>query len=224
MMAQISPGELKGVYQSLKFAEDLVIKWLPQYKFKNWKKTETRGIKVTMDMKRKRAKEIAEKLMDRDEWRTHARSIKIDDLRDLLKINRIDDDPILSDIVYRIQTVCKLIFDTSNTYKIIAIEDHKIFKNATPAKPSVIIPMQKADVAEAQVTCNKCGKKHLLYLKFKDDPKIDKDFTAKGAKPYPKNGKMKCDCGFIIDLTGIRNQIELQIGKKVITNDNINGD
>jgi len=63
MVAQISPGELKGVNHALKFAEDLVGKWLKQYKFKHWTKTETREKTVTEKMKDKRAKEIAQNLL-----------------------------------------------------------------------------------------------------------------------------------------------------------------
>ena len=47
---------------ALKFAEDLVGKWLKQYKFKHWKVTETKKKTVTEKMKAKRAKEIAQKL------------------------------------------------------------------------------------------------------------------------------------------------------------------
>ena len=36
ILSQITPGELNGVINSLKFAEDLVKKWLNDYKFKNW--------------------------------------------------------------------------------------------------------------------------------------------------------------------------------------------
>lgn len=61
MVAQISPGELKGVNHALKFAEDLVGKWLKQYKFKHWKVTETQKKTVTEEMKASRAKEIAQK-------------------------------------------------------------------------------------------------------------------------------------------------------------------
>lgn len=55
-----------------------------------------------------------------------------------------------------------------------------------------------------------------MYVKFKDDPKIDDDFQKKGDIPYPKDNKLKCECGFEIDLGGIRNDIETKIGKKLI--------
>lgn len=64
MVAQITPGELGGVFHALKFAEDLVIEWLISYKFKKWATTETRKIPVTIEMKRERAKEIANELIN----------------------------------------------------------------------------------------------------------------------------------------------------------------
>ena len=60
----------------------------------------------------------------------------------------------------------------------------------------------------------------MIYFKFKDDPEIDKEQIKNGFKPYPKKGIFKCDCGYNIDLTGLRNQLELQVGKKVIINKN----
>ena len=64
MVAQISPGELKLVYHALKYAEDLVVEWLPKYKFKNWDFTENRKLHVTDEMKKEKAKKIAGKLMN----------------------------------------------------------------------------------------------------------------------------------------------------------------
>ena len=79
MISQISPGELKGVVNSLEFAKDLVSDWLEKYKFKNWTKTRTQKIDVTDEMRKKRAKEVANDFANHTEWRTHGRSLKIDD-------------------------------------------------------------------------------------------------------------------------------------------------
>ena len=93
--------------------------WLPNYKFKNWTVTETKKEKVTEVMKKTRAEYIAKKLSDHSKWRSHGRSIKIDDLEGIgLKIKNVDKDVALSDIVYRIQTVIKLLFESTFIYKI----------------------------------------------------------------------------------------------------------
>ena len=220
MIAQISPGELKLVHHSLEFAKDIVIEWLQKYKFKNWVQTETRKMQVDKSMKEARAKEIAKILSNHAKWRSHGRSLKIEDLHGIgLKINRIDDDPNLSEIVYRIQTVLRLLFSSTNVYKIFATSSQKIFKNAVSVGAPSMIPIAPppvAEVAHLDVKCQKCGKTHSIYAKFVQNPKIDEDYKNKGATPFPKDNKLACDCGFEIDLSGIRNEIETQLGKKMV--------
>jgi len=219
MVAQITPGELGGVFHSLKFAEDLVVEWLEKYKFKNWNKTETQGLTVTSELKKQRANEIVKELINHSRWRLHGRSIKIDDLEAIgLKINRVDNDPQLSDIVYRIQTVCKLLFMSTSLFKIFATKDNKIFRNATPSGQFVMPQMKVGppEVFDFKVKCQKCGKVHALYGKLVDNPQIDRDFQAAGNKPFPKDCRIKCDCGFEIDVTGVKNDIEQKSGKKII--------
>jgi len=218
MIAQISPGELGSVFHALKFAEDLVIEWLINYKFKKWIVTETRKKPVTKEMKWKRAKEIAKKLIDHSKWRSHGRSIKIGDLEEIgLKITRVDSDPRLADIVYRIQTVCSLLFEFTTTFKIFATQDNKIFKQAVPVNSPIKIPqMQIPDAAEIEQKCPKCGIVHKIYAKLVPNPKIDEDFKNKGFISFPKDAKIICNCGFEIDLLGIKNQIEMQTGRKII--------
>jgi len=183
----------------LKFAEDLVVKWLMKYKFKKWNETETRKIPVTEDMKEKRATEIAEELINHSKWRSHGRSIKIGDLEGIgLKIKKVEDDPKLADTVYRIQTVCRLLFESSSIFKIFATAENKLFKQATPKRSNTNSDSKNvsADVVEIQQECPKCKKVHSLYGKFSSNPKIDQDLKNKGLISFPKDAKIKCDnCG-----------------------------
>ena len=219
MIAQISPGELGRVFHSLKFAEDLVKDWLVRYKFKNWRSTETHKKAVTDSMKKRRAEEIAKELTNHSRWRSHGRSIKIEDLESIgLKVTRIDSDPQLANVVYRIQTVCRLLFETTTSFKIFATQDNKIFRQAVPVGEPIKIPhVQVPDVAEINQVCPKCGKSYKIYAKFVNNPKIDKDFQAKGFIPFPNNAKITCSCGYEIDLSGIKSQIEMQTKRKIIT-------
>jgi len=124
MVAQITPGELGSVFHALKFAEDLVVEWLINYKFKKWTVTETSKKPVTEEMKKIRAEDIAKELTKHSKWRSHGRSIKIDDLEEIgLQITRVDDNPTLAEIVYRIQTICRLLFETTTSFKIFATQD-----------------------------------------------------------------------------------------------------
>ncbi len=219
MIAQITPGELSGVFHALEYAKDLVIEWLVKYKFRNWTVTETQRKQVTLQMKRKRAAKIAKELTNHAKWRLHGRSIKRSDLEDIgLKITRVEDDPRLSDLVLRIQLVCRMLFDTTTTFKIFATEETKIFRQAAPANIPVKLPAASArpDVAEIDHKCPQCGTVHKIYAKFTSNPQIDKDFMNKGFKPFPKDGKIKCGCGFEFDLSGLKNQLESDIGKQII--------
>jgi len=171
-------------------------------------------------MKRDRAEKIAEELTNHSKWRSHGRSIKIDDLESIgIKVTKIDNNPKLSDIVYRIQTICRLIFETTTAFKIFATKENKIFRHAVPVGETIKIPQMKTpDVVDIKQKCPKCGKVHKIYAKFIDNPQIDIDFQKKGFKPFPENDKITCDCGFEIDLSGIKNQIEIETKQKIINN------
>jgi hypothetical protein len=221
IVAQISPGELSGVNNALTYAEVLVTDWLAKYKFKNWNETETRKIKVTKEMRRKKAEEIAKKLTNHGDWKTHGRSIKAVDLKNIgLIINRIESNKELEDTVYRIQTITRLLFGSTTIYKIFATEKEKVFKNATPIS-SIPQPLSKEmlgepEVVEFEAKCLQCGETHKFYAKFITDSKIDEELKKKGSINFPKDNKFKCSCGYEMDLTGVRNEIELKMGKKFI--------
>ena len=65
----------------------LLEKWLVKYKFKNWDTHRSNpillGQKVTEEQKIARAKEIADRLSDNKEWKSHGRPINIEALKEL---------------------------------------------------------------------------------------------------------------------------------------------
>jgi hypothetical protein len=192
---------------------------LPKYKFKNWNITETRKLPVTDEMKKSMAMDIANKLTDHSKWRLHGRSIKIQDLEDIgLKIAHIDDVPQLAEVVYKIHAVCQLFFDNTSIFKILATEDHKMFRQAAAivGQPIRIPKGKQPDVVEIEQQCPKCGVKHRIYAMFAPDPKIDSDCRKKGLTPFPKDAKIKCACGFEIELAGVKSQVEVVSGRKII--------
>lgn len=173
---------------------------------------------IDAQMKLERAKKIAAELTNHSKWRSHGRSIKIKDLEGIgIKIIRVDDNAKLAENIYRIQTVCRLLFESTSTFKIFATQDNKIFKQAVPVGAPRILPGKPTiNAVEIEQECPKCGKKYNLYAKLVPNPKIDTDFKNKGFIPFPKVSKFICECGFEIDLLGIKNQIEIQTGKKII--------
>jgi hypothetical protein len=64
----------------------LLKEWLVKYKFKNWKTTATRKLRVTKAMRVARAEEIAKLLNKIDKWNSHGRGIHMAVLRKDLKL------------------------------------------------------------------------------------------------------------------------------------------
>jgi hypothetical protein len=218
MIAQISPGEYMGVFHAQQFAVDKLKEWLPKYKFKHWKETETNKVPVTDKMKKVRAEEIANKMIDHSTWRTHGKSLKIADLNEIgLRINILDQNEALKEIVYRIKIVIKLLFGSSTNYKIFFTEDEVILQNVISQKPmSVNQQNLQTPVAEIQVTCPKCTKQHPVYAKFGPVLKELELELSKKNKKFPLDNLIQCECGFTINLTALRNQLENQIARKII--------
>lgn len=225
MVAQISPGELYGVINSLEFAKDLVKCWLEEHKFKNWTITRQSKTPVTAQMRKERANKVAEMFCDHTTWRTHGRSLKIEDLKEDLIIERIDDDPKLADIVYRVKTVIRLILDGSSVYKMFFVDDLKISKTFTvnpgsnlPAStPLPVQGQQKAvEAVELDIKCPKCGTRHKVQGYMDLDSRQIK--TAKlPINPNVKDNEiLVCNnCNFALDLKPIKNQVESQTKRKV---------
>lgn len=218
IIAQINPGELTGIKNSLQFAIDLVKEWLATYKFKNWQVTEDTKKNVTEEMRAARAEEIANELAKHSRWKTHSRSLKIDDLEGLgLKIINLDKDYQLSKIVYKIQAIIKIIFSMSNAYKIFMTENGKLIKHITNTQPAIIAPdIKMAEAVEVNHRCTKCNANNDVYINIKNSKEIDEKMTQKGFVKLPKNGKLKCiGCGIEIDLNPVINNLEIQLGQKI---------
>ena len=217
ILAQISPGELEGVHSALKFAIDRVEEWLCKYKFRNWTRTEERGIEVTPEMRQAQAKKIAEELTNQQRWRSHGTQLTINDLDELgLKVINASKEEALADGVERIRAILWVLFANSTVYKIFANQDKRIQQQAVPQGQQQPTP-KNADWLAFDVHCPKCGKDHNLYAKFIVDGTIDAQAKNKGLKPFPNDNRLTCECGFVIDLAGLRNEIENQSGRKLLS-------
>jgi len=226
MVAQISPGELYGVINSLEFAKDLVKYWLENHKFKSWDITRESKTTVTPEMRKERATKVAEMFCDHTTWRTHGRSLKIEDLHEALKIDRIDDDPKLAELVYRIKTVIRLIFSGSPVYKLFYIDDLKISKTFSVSSSSnlpVTNPFSQPkgqskpiDAIELDIPCLKCGKRHKVNGYMDINSKQITDAKLPTNENIKENDILVCDvCNFALDLKPIKNQVESQTKRKV---------
>ncbi|MBR3303796.1 MAG: serine dehydrogenasease [Bacteroidales bacterium] len=80
-------AELRAYEQARELTVSLLEKWLVKYKFKNWNKHSSSDKAVSMQEKTEKAKDIATKLGDNKEWKSHGRPINIEELEKLgLKI------------------------------------------------------------------------------------------------------------------------------------------
>lgn len=95
MVYGFDQAELYRYEQERDLSIKLLEEWLAKYKFKSWKKTQTRDKRVTDNMRRQRAREIATELNNTDRWKSHGYGISMQELRsDLnLMIDDFDDNP-----------------------------------------------------------------------------------------------------------------------------------
>ncbi len=103
-------AELYQYEQQRELSITLLKQWLARYKFKEWKRTETRRLKVTKQMRIARAKEIAEDLNKIEKWHVHGYGISIDVLRKELNL-RIDDFGENADVADKIRGYYDLLRD-----------------------------------------------------------------------------------------------------------------
>ena len=90
LVQRFDPAEFYRYEQERELSIALLEEWLVKYKFKNWKKTETRKEEVTPRMRKQRARNIAKTLNKTDRWHSHSRGIPMEVLRRDLKL-KIDD-------------------------------------------------------------------------------------------------------------------------------------
>ncbi|MCD4691877.1 MAG: hypothetical protein K8R79_03090 [Calditrichales bacterium] len=75
LLSKLDLGELYQFGQARELSIELLKKWLPKYKFKNWIKTKTKKVDVTDKMRENRAEEIAAALNNHERWHSHGRGI-----------------------------------------------------------------------------------------------------------------------------------------------------
>ncbi len=90
ILLSFDQGRLYSYEQARDLSRSLLEEWLVKYKFKDWHTTETTKRNVTPEMKRERAKDIADKLNDVRRWNSHGIGINMERLRRELNL-KIDD-------------------------------------------------------------------------------------------------------------------------------------
>ena len=107
-------AELRAYEQARDLAIDLLVEWLPKYKFKNWTTHTTSKTAVTCEEKKSRALEIAQNLSDNKEWKSHGRPISREELGRLkLQIDHLEDN---ADAYAAVTAYHELMIDYVNKY------------------------------------------------------------------------------------------------------------
>jgi hypothetical protein len=75
LLERFDPADLWLFEQAQELSTALLVEWLAAYKFRDWTVTESRGLAVTDEMRRRRAGEIAEQLNQASHWHSHSRGI-----------------------------------------------------------------------------------------------------------------------------------------------------
>lgn len=94
LINKLDLGDLYQFDQARALSNELLVRWLSTYKFKNWRTTETKGEKVSDKMKKDRADEIAKLLNNPNRWHSHGRAIDRETLRGEvnLKIDALEEN------------------------------------------------------------------------------------------------------------------------------------
>ena len=109
LIKRFDPAKLFHIEQAIEQGQSLIEEWLPKFKLKDWKNTESSGKKVTHDMRKRRAKAIAKTLGDAKKWHSHGRGISMQRLKSeeiKLQIDDFGAEEVLSQLIRNYHGLC----------------------------------------------------------------------------------------------------------------------
>lgn len=109
LVERFDAADLYSYEQARDLSIDLLEKWLVEWKFKDWKRTEDRGRVVKPADRRRRARTIARQLNDTARWKSHGRGIskEVLDKELKLKINDFSEEAGLPEALSRYYRLLK---------------------------------------------------------------------------------------------------------------------
>jgi len=110
ILLSFDQGQLYAYEQARDLSRSLLEEWLVKYKFKDWNITTSSQRPVSEEMKRHRAKEIADKLNDAKRWNSHGIGINMEKIREELNL-RIDDFGANQELNFAIRSYHRLLVD-----------------------------------------------------------------------------------------------------------------
>ncbi len=155
------------------------------------------------------SKIIAKSLSDHSKWKTHAKSLKIQDLTSMkLRINDYTGTE-LEEAILRYYTLLEMTFSSTSIYKVIETVDAQIYRFL--AQNTNVSPAQ-ANGAVIEAKCQKCNSVSKIQVDFDHKRPLEA-----GAVEFPADNKIAChSCKSEINLEGLRQQLESQTSKKIV--------
>lgn len=131
IMNKIDSKDIGNAINGSKYSIELVEKYLYEYKFKHWTKHSSTGNQVTNDEKAKRAKKIATKLCDHENWKTHGRGITRDEAWNdcELKIDHAETIAGLERAIRRFWALMYWVFENTSMYKVFLSQNYGLIRN-----------------------------------------------------------------------------------------------
>lgn len=128
VLQQIDHYDLGNVINASEYSIKLVKDYLANWKFRKWEKN---GTPVSKDHKEERAEQIAKKLCDHLEWKTHGRGINRTVAEEQLQLRITHTESIsgLDRAVRRFWALIYRLFEDYSVYKVFISEDYAIFRH-----------------------------------------------------------------------------------------------
>ena len=114
-------------------------------------------------------------------------------------------------------------FETSSIYKAFCSENERLFRTAVEATqnfrggPQNQTQDMASKIAQFEVKCPKCNKRHKVGVKFTKNEAINNEsIIQEGLRPFPKDCNLNCDCGGVINLMPFKTGLETNTGMQIV--------
>jgi serine dehydrogenase proteinase/SEC-C motif-containing protein len=223
-LQRLSPAEIEHAENALSFAKDAVTEWLAKYKFASWVTRSSTGEPVTEEMRLERAKQIADHLADQSKWRSHGRSLRIADLRELrIEIDDFGDSAVLGDAIARYYALLRVTLDYGIAYKIFETTESVVARvmplpaqasapGQFPGQPGGTGRLDPNQPIIIEGACARCSNPFVFQLDFTNGTEL-----KPGARQFPDSAQVPCEqCKVPLDVGAIRANIERQVGRPAL--------
>lgn len=205
ILSQYGPGLLIQCQNAIALSTALVEEWLTKYMFKGANK--------------EKASEIAKLLASHSDHKSHGRHLSLESVQKMgLVVTELEKDHKLQELVLSVYHAAMHTFGGTGAVKV--IENHlgrayvklqQIQAVMAPGQRAPVIPGQQIQKADIELDCARCQKKHVIQANF------DKGIPLESGRiPFPRDNRLKCECGNVIDLTGAKQQLEAQVKRPIL--------